>query len=833
MTDRFRIEQKIGFDRVRMLVESRCSTMRAKERCAQFGWMSDVAKIEKELSLSDEMREILMLENSFPQDGYVDTIPFLKRLEIDSSYLDLPSIIKLRSSLELSRGIVNFFKESKEGRYPFLKELVKEVVLFPEVTRRVDVIVDRFGEIRDNASPVLSEIRRELKSKEGQISRKIASILKKVQGEGLADEDSSVVIRDGRMLIPVSSANKKRVPGFVYDESASGKTSYIEPMEIVELNNQVKELYFAEQREILRILVEFSDFLRPYLDELLRAAYVICELDFIRGKASVSVAMQAGKPVISSYGELNLVRARHPLLEAALKKEGKEIVPLSLKLNRDKRILLISGPNAGGKSVCLKCVGLLQYMFQSGMLIPASESSELPVFESLFIDIGDEQSIENDLSTYSSHLNNMKEILSGAKDSSLVLIDEFGAGTEPTAGGAIAEAILQKIEERGCYGVINTHYSNLKFYASSSKGVINGGMQFDAVNIRPLFKLEIGVPGSSFAFELARKIGLPEGVVKEAEERAGSDFVDLEKHLKKIAKNRRQWEERLARIKSTDKTLESITDKYQKELGDIQKLRKGILDEAKDEAKRILSEANKKIEATIKEIRESQAEKEKTKIVRKELDRFAEESLKINPEADERIAKKMEQLKRRQEKKEKRRQEGASGEKNGQNMALQKPKIADNVIMVGDKVRIKGGDLAGEVIRVDDKDVSVAVGNIISVVGIKKVEKISNKEFSTSFKAQPKKGNFDSLGVSERKLNFKPTIDIRGQRLDEAIDSVSRFIDDAIMLDMNEVKILHGKGNGILREEIRKYLKITGGVKSFRDEHIQYGGSGITIVELG
>jgi len=710
--------------------------------------------------------------------------------------------------------------------------MISPIVLFPEISRRIDAIVDKYGEVRDNASEELSVIRRAIKDKEASISRKISSILKKAQAEGLTDEDATLTVRDGRMLIPVPVSNKKKILGLIFDESASGRTAYIEPIEIVELNNKVKELRFAEQREILKILVEFSDFLRPYLPELLQSAEILGEFDFIRAKALVAISMQAGRPVISKDKELILLKGRHPLLEAALKREGREIVPLTLSLNKEKHILVISGPNAGGKSVCLKTVGLLQYMLQSGFLIPASESSELCLFKEIFIDIGDEQSIENDLSTYSSHLRNMREILSGADSDSLVLIDEFGAGTEPAAGGAIAEAILTELEEKGVFGVITTHYSNLKYYAGTSKGVINGGMQFDVQNIMPLFKLETGVPGSSFAFELARKMGLPESVVRLAEEKAGSEYVDLERNLKKIARNRRMWEEKLARIKTTDKTLENITDKYQKELSEIQALKKDIISKAKEEASKIVSEANKKIESTIKEIRESQADKERTRLLRKELQEFGQETVAVKAdESDEKIAAKMVQLLRRREARDKRR---AEREKKSSlaPVASTPVKPVDLTLVKGDKVRIKGGDLVGEILRLDGKEISVATGSIISRMSSGKVEKISENEYKTLLKRGSSGYIHKSESLNFSTLNFRPAIDIRGQRLDEALESVTRFIDEALVAGVSQVRVLHGKGNGILREEIRKYLKTIGGVSSFKDEHIEQGGSGITVVEL-
>ncbi len=824
-----KVECKTGFDKIRSMIEGRCSTETAKNMAREFAFSCDYEYIEHSLNVTDEMRVILMLENSFPDSGFVDTTTFLKPLEITSAWLDLQSLVRLRQALDTVKLVVNFFTDKRATAYPNLKKMTEPVILYPEVSRRIDCIIDKYGEVRDNASPDLLSIRRALKEREGQISRRCAAILKKLQSEGFVEEDASVVMREGRVLVPVNASNKRKVPGFVYDESASGKTVYIEPMEIVELDNEIKELRFAEQREIVKILQEFSDFLRPYLPELLAAGEFLCSIDFIRAKGMIAVSMEAGKPIIAKGRELSLVRARHPLLESALRREGKQIVPLTFSLNNEKRILLISGPNAGGKSVCLKTAGLLQYMFQCGLLIPASETSELPLFDSIFIDIGDEQSLENDLSTYSSHLFNMRNILKEANSGSFILIDEFGSGTEPQAGGAIAEAILTEIEKLGAFGIITTHYSNLKFYASNSKGVINGGMQFDVQNIMPLFKLETGTPGSSFAFELARKIGLSESVVKHAEEIAGTDFVDLEKHLKKIARNRKQLEERLAKIKTTDKVLENITGKYEKELSEIQALRKSIINEAKIEAKRVLEEANKKIEATIKEIRESQAEKEKTKVLRKELESFGKDmQIQTSPDDQEkRIAAKMEQLQRRRENREKR-----AAEREKRPVKRVESSIDINApLKVGDKVKIKGSDLFGEVTRVDKRDISVAVGNIISVLQADKVERISGNQYSASLKANVKP-SYDSYGMSERRLNFKPSIDIRGQRLDEALDTVSHFIDDALMVGVGEVKILHGKGTGVLKEEIRKYLKTIAGVESFRDEHLEMGGSGITIVKL-
>ncbi|MGM9740383.1 MAG: endonuclease MutS2, partial [Candidatus Cryptobacteroides sp.] len=529
MMDTAKLESQLGFDRIRKIISDRCSTEYAAEKAAMEEFSTDVKEIRRRLVLTDEMRLIVMFEESFPANGYIDCIGFLEMLENPGANIDLVSLGKLRTMLETLRKITAFFFSIKDGVYPNLKRMVSGIGLFPEVQHEIDRILDKFGNVKDTASDELYDIRKKLKEKEGAVSKRINIILKKAQGEGIVESDAAIVMRDGKMLIPVSTANKRKIQGFVYDESASGKTTFIEPAEIVEITNEISELHFAEGREIARILYDFSDWLRPFVPGLLEGAVCIGELDFLISKAQTALDFVAGMPIISEDGEMSLRKARHPLLERSLKREKKEIVPLTATLTPQKHILLISGPNAGGKSVCLKTVGLLQYMFQWGMLIPTSETSEMVVFDRIMADIGDGQSIDNDLSTYSSFLDSMKDMLSFADKKTLVLIDEFGSGTEPAAGGAIAEAILSEFDKRGVYGIITTHYTNLKLYASNGDtGVINGAMQFDVKNIAPLFKLEMGLPGNSFAFELARKMGLPEEIVKDAENRAGEEFVGIE-----------------------------------------------------------------------------------------------------------------------------------------------------------------------------------------------------------------------------------------------------------------------------------------------------------------
>lgn len=838
-----RIEAILGFDRVRKIISDRCSTEYATARTAEENFSTDAREIRQRLLLTDEMRMIVMFEESFPSNGYIDCVRFLEILANEGSNIDLVSLGKLKTMLETLRRITLFFSNIKDGIYPNLKKMVSSIVLFPEVQQRIDTILDKFGNVKDTASDELYDIRRKLKDKEGAISKRIGILLKKAQADGIVDQDASVVVRDGKMLIPVSTSNKRKIQGFVYDESSSGKTTFIEPAEIVEITNEISELHFAETREIARILYEFSDWLRPYVPDLLDGAKCIGEMDFLIAKAQTALDFVAGMPIISETEEMDLRKARHPLLERSLKRDGKEIVPLTVTLTPQKHILLISGPNAGGKSVCLKTVGLLQYMFQWGMLIPTSETSEMMVFDRIMADIGDGQSIDNDLSTYSSFLESMKDMLKEADSHTLVLIDEFGSGTEPTAGGAIAEAILNEFDKRGVYGVITTHYTNLKLYASGADtGVINGAMQFDAKNIAPLFKLEMGLPGNSFAFELARKMGLPEEIIKDAENRAGEEFVGIERNLRKIARNRRVLDEKIQKIRNTDKTLESITDKYQKELEDIRKKRQEIIDEAKREAEDIVKGANRQVEHTIRTIKEKQAEKSQTRKARADLQDFVN-ALAAKKEQDQQdrdsyLEDKLRKVNERQQRQLARKNRRATTEdQKRMNEEAEKSRMISSFrsgpLQVGEKVRIKANGMVGEVAIVSDKAVTVIIGNIKSKMPLDKVERITSNEYKSAVKAAPKPvtqtTSMDS-SISERKLNFKMELDVRGQRVNEALDNVMHYIDDAIMLNVSSVRIIHGKGTGALRDEIQRFLRATPGVVSAKDESVQLGGSGVTVV---
>ena len=814
-----RLESKLGFDRIRSIISGHCSTDYAVARVVEEEFSTNPEIIRHRLLLTDEMRLILMFEDSFPTSGYIDALGFLEPLEKEGTSIDVLSLGKLKTLIDTTRKITNFLRSIKDGIYPNLKDLSAPILTFSEVSRRIENILDKYGDIKDSASDELFGIRRSLRDKEASISKRAGAILRQAQADGIADEGASVTIRDGKFLIPVATGSKRRLPGFVFDESSTGKTTFIEPAEIVELENDVLELRFAEMREIEKILFEFTEFVRPYIPELKACAAFIGEVDFLMAKAQTALDFIAGIPVISTDNCLRLRKARHPLLEKALRKEKKQIVPLSVTLTPDKHILLISGPNAGGKSVCLKTVGLLQYMFQWGMLTPTSETSEFPIFDRILVSIGDDQSLENDLSTYSSFLTDMKTMLSLSDSRTLVLIDEFGSGTEPAAGGAIAEAILSEIDHRGVYGVITTHYTNLKLYATSAQtGVTNGAMLFDTARIEPLFQLEPGLPGNSFAFDLARKLGLPESIVKDAENRAGEEFVGIERNLRKIARNRRALDERLQKIKHTDKTLESLTERYQKELEDIRDQKKKILDDARKEAEGIVKDAGKQVEKTIRVIKETKADKEKTKAARLELQGFMD-AIARKKTRDEYIEKKLEKIQKRQ--------------KNAPAGPPEALVRKAEPLKVGEKVRVIQSGVVGEVSKISSKSVTLIIGSISSTMSPDKVERISSNEFREAVRKDFKPSyQRQDAAITERRLSFKPEIDLRGERLADALDKVMHFADDAIMLGMGNVRIIHGKGTGVLREEIQKYLRTVPGVKSVRDEDIRQGGTGVTIVEF-
>ena len=820
-------EEKIGFDRIREQVTALCSTPSAKAKLAEEGFSTSADEIERRLSLMNEMRSLLMLERDFPDGGYPDPAPLVAKIRVEGSYLLAAEADQLRKALVTVGAIAEFILGRGGARYPRLWELSRRVTLFPEIVRAIDAILDDRGEVKDSASPELQQVRRAIREREGQAAKRLQQVLQRAKQAGIVDADAVLSVRDGRPVIPVAAANKRKLQGFIHDESATGRTFYVEPVEVVEINNELKELEYAERREVVKVLSAFTESIRPDAEAIADAGDYLSSVDMIRAKARWALANDAGKPILSTDDRLELRTARHPLLQQTLRAQGREIVPLDLALDRRKHILVISGPNAGGKSVCLKTTGLMQYLFQCGYPVPASEVSELPVFRSIFIDIGDEQSIDDDLSTYSSHLLNMKNMLSGASSSALVLIDEFGSGTEPVIGGAIAEAILERLLAKGCYGVITTHYANIKYYASNTEGIANGAMMFDVQNIRPLFRLEMGKPGSSFAVEIARKIGLPEDIIRAAGEKAGSDHINIEKQLREIARDKHYWEQKRDRIRQTDRKVEELEQTYAGQLSKIRAERQEILKKAKLEAQQLIADANRQIENTIRTIREAQAEKELTRLARRELDDFRDAVAKADTaDKDAEVAREIERIERRRQRREERKAQRGEAQAAGAAPA-EAPKPRE--VEAGSKVRMAGQDMVGVVQSVKGRKAQVAFGQILTTVDRKMLTVVSNSEFREATRPQTAR-TVVSADISARKLSFKDHIDVRGMRAAEALDAVQDFIDDALMVGVGSVSILHGKGTGALKEEIRRYLRTVPEVESARDEHADRGGAGITIV---
>lgn len=821
-------EQKIGFDNVRQLLKDKCLSTLGEERVDEMNFSDNHPDVEIQLNLITEFIRIIQEEDSFPDQYFFDVRPSLKRIRVEGMYLDEQEVFDLHRSLETIRDIVKFLsrdnEEEENAPYPNLKQLAGDIAVFPQIIGKIDGILNKFGKIKDNASADLARIRRELATTASGISRSLNAILRNAQSEGYVDKDVTPTMRDGRLVIPVAPGLKRKIKGIVHDESASGKTVFIEPSEVVEANNRIRELEGEERREIIRILTSFSNVLRPSIPDILQSYEFLAEIDFIRAKAHFAIQTNAIKPVLENRQVIDWTMAVHPLLQLALSKNDKKVIPLDIELDDKKRILIISGPNAGGKSVCLKTVGLLQYMLQCGMLIPLHERSHAGIFGSIFIDIGDEQSIENDLSTYSSHLLNMKNMIKNCNERSLILIDEFGSGTEPQIGGAMAEAVLKRFNAKHSFGVITTHYQNLKHYAEDHEGIINGAMLYDRHLMQPLFQLQIGNPGSSFAVEIARKIGLPEEVIADASEIVGSEYISADKYLQDIVRDKRYWEGKRQTIRQREKHMEETIAKYEAEIQELDKSRKEIMRKAKEDAEKLLQESNAKIENTIRTIKEAQAEKEQTKTARKELSDFRESMENLDKtNIEEKIARKMEQLREKQDRKK---------EKKPQTEKAQPQAPKEEPIVAGCNVRIKGQTSIGEVLEINGKNATVAFGMIKTSVKTERLER-SN---AAPVKKQEVRSTFVSSQthdeIYEKKLNFKQDIDVRGMRGDEALQAVTYFIDDAILVGMARVRILHGTGTGILRILIREYLQSTSGISNFQDEHVQFGGAGITVVDL-
>lgn len=789
-------EHKIGFDSVRSLIDEKCAGSWGVEEAEKISFSNDFDTIVASLTLINEMMSLITDSNALPVPVVIDLRQQFADTKAEGTFLETKDLIALKKNISTLRELVKFISDADPNRFPSLINFVKDTFTFANIENRIDSIINRFGDVKDNASPNLAQIRRDIIISQNSVSKIMRSVLNKAAEDGLIDKDVTPSLREGRLVIPVSSMNKRRIPGIVHDESATGKTVFIEPTAVVEVNNRIRELENEERREIIRILTEFTNFVRPFYDDILNSCLLVAKIDAIRAKALFSIDIKAIKPYLYSDCRIDWYEARHPLLEKSLTRQGKKIQPLNIRLNKKQRILLISGPNAGGKSVCLKTAGLLQYMLQCGLPIPIHERSNAGIFQSIFIDIGDEQSIENDLSTYSSHLINMKNCIKYSNGKSLLLIDEFGTGTEPQLGGAIAEAVLNRLNTNHVYGIITTHYTNLKHYAAQTEGIVNAAMLYDRNKMQPLFMLSIGTAGSSFAIEIARKIGLPDDVINAASKIVGEEQIDFDKHLQDVARDKRYWEQKRAKIKEEEKKLQSLTEHYDALVQDIKKKEKEIIRNAKEEASQIIKNSNAKIENTIRAIKESAADKNITQSERRELENF-KKSL------DKQLEKQ-------------------SSDKQPQDFHK------------GERVRIKGQNIAGTIDAVNGKTAIVFFGQIKSTVDISKLEHLTASQlkemekYSTNAVANAKKG-FD---MRERQLNFSQDIDVRGMRVDEALQAVIYFLDDAQMFNVSRVRILHGTGTGALKSAIRDYLYQSSIVKSFKDEHVQFGGAGITVVDL-
>lgn len=835
-------ENKIQFSEIRSLLKGYCLCQLGKDKVDEMAFSGDVAVINTMLRQTREFRRLQEESDDFPLQFFFDMRESVKRIRLEGTHLEENEIFDLRRSLETIAAIVRFLdRGSDEGvyDYPTLHELTEGVLTFPEILRRIDQILDKYGKVKDSASPALADIRMQLHKAEGSVSRTLYSILRAAQSEGLVDKDVTPTVRDGRLVVPIAPGLKRKIKGIVHDESSTGKTVFVEPTEVVEANNRIRELEAEERREVVRILVDFTKLVRPYVNEIIYAYLLLAEIDFIRARAEFAALVGGIEPEVQAAPVIDWISSRHPLLWLALKKQDKPVVPLDITLTRDRHILIISGPNAGGKSVCLKTVGLLQYMLQCGLSVPMSERSTVGVFKNLMIDIGDEQSIENDLSTYSSHLLNMKNMMRQANDGTLLLIDEFGTGTEPQIGGAMAEAVLNQFVKKQAWGVITTHYQNLKHYADSHDGIANGAMLYDRHEMRPLFQLAIGQPGSSFAIEIARKTGIPEEVIKEASEMVGSDYIQSDKYLQDIVRDKRYWENKRQNVHQREKELERTVARYEKEIADLEQSRKDILRKAKEQAEELLKESNKKIENAIREIRESQAEKEETKRIREELNEFKAGVSEIDAKAnDDLIAKKIRQIQERKERHKKHKDEKAERERQAaaklREAASKAAKKEGRNLEVGDSVKIKGLSTVGKIESMDGKNATVIFGGMRTKMPASRLEYVDMAEAKKEDVAPVFNVSRETREtIDNRKLNFHQDLDVRGMRGDEALNAVMYFIDDACLVGMSRVCILHGKGNGILRQLIRQYLATVPSVTSFRDEHVQFGGAGITVVDIG
>ena len=812
------LEDKLGFTKIRELLAAECTNALAVRMTHDMAFSANYDRVVRELQQTEEFRQILILENSFPSQDFIDLTDELIRLKIVGSVIEFEALHDLKNSLHTIAECLRFLLRDDPIRYPYLHELATHVDLDPAINKAINKIIDDKGEIYDNASPDLQEIRRQIHRKRTDVDIQISKQLARAKHEGWAPENAEVTIRNGRLVIPMLDTHRRKIKGLIHDESATRQTAYLEPSEVVELNNDLRELEFAERHEIQKILARFTDLIRPQLDSLINAYWFLARIDFIRAKARFAITLHAGRPIVDSITKINWLDARHPLL--FLNHKG-EVVPFNIELNDDTHILIVSGPNAGGKSVCLKAVGLIQYMLQCGMLVPCRETSEFGIFGHIFIDIGDEQSIDNDLSTYTSHLQSMKQLLEIADANTLFLLDELGGGTEPRSGCAIAEALLEELYKRHAFGVVTTHFADLKLLADKYSGILNGAMLFDTEKMKPLYRLSIGHPGSSFAFEIAQNIGFPPEILKAAGEKVGGEMLNFEHQLQQIELDKQEIAKQRTELEVADNFLTEVTQKYQQLTDKLEGKRYEILSAARKEAQQIIADANRTVEQTISDIKSAQAEREQTLKARQRMKAEAERIASAQEKHDEERSNAKQQLSTSQ----------ATDVKGKKLMAE-----ADETnvpIKVGSIVRIDGQDTFGEVVELKGKKAVVESNSIRMTIALNRLSGTRKKNIPQE-KTSHLNNRFQSIydDINEKRKNFNPTIDLRGQRADEALDHLQHFFDDAILLSEKDLRILHGKGYGILKQMIREWLQANRDVQSFHSERLELGGDGITVVHL-
>ena len=796
------LEEKLGFDKIKQAIRQKCIGEYGQSYVDNIRFSSDFELIKKLLIQTSEFVKILQSGLPFPGGEYHNISKHLIKASKIDAYLSDEEFHELKLTLSKTDDLLKFFKKHQE-QFEHLTLLTVGVYLNPQLLFTINKIIDESGKIRNSASDELMKIRSKIQELEFKVRGKLERILKKFIKDGYTSEEVNITIRNGRLVIPVRSEFKRVVGGFIHDESASGQTAFIEPSSLVELNNDIRDLYYKEKREIIRILIALTDMIRPEVDNLRKCYEFVGKIDFIKAKALYAIDLNAILPELVNTAKIEWLQARHPILYMSHKISGKPVIPLDITLTHENRILVISGPNAGGKSVCLQTVGLIQYMLQCGLLVPLMEGSNTGIFPRIFIDIGDEQSLENDLSTYSSHLMNMNSFLNLATRKTLFLIDEFGTGTEPQFGGAIAEAILKELSKKKSFGIITTHYTNLKKFAEKTPGVINGAMRFDISKMEPLFELQIGKPGSSYALEIAAKIGLSHEIIQDAKKGIGTSHVNFERLLGELEQEKKEFELQKRKLTLEENKYTKLINEYESLKTDLENNRNKAIKEARREANDIISRANKEIEKTIRLIKEAKADKEKTRIIRKNLEEFKEKNKLSEPPVKKDI--------------------------------IKKPKIqvVQGKIEVGDFVRIVDQGSVGQVLNIKRNTAEVAIGDLKSNLMLSRLEKISKKEYTgRSEKVSGVSSRVISSDLNEKLKFFETTLDLRGKRAEEALTILNQYLDEALLLSMNEIRILHGKGDGILRDVIRIHLSQIDFIDRFYDEEVERGGAGISIVHL-